>query len=102
MDQDRNHPQPELRAPAAPRPRDRNDEIPGVPKPDELMRWVAAAFLAGAALLGLLVLASILAFALDPPVWIQVVLGVVMACGAVFFAWLVQSALRKDETQRRR
>ncbi len=102
MDQERNHPQPELRR--APETRRRRDEVevPGVPQPDELMRWVTAAFLAAAALVGLVVLAAILTFALQPPGWLQVVLGVVMAAGAAFFAWLVASALGKDDTPRRR
>lgn len=103
MDHDRNHSQPELGG-ASPSPgrRERRDDVPGVPKPDELVRWVTAAFLAGAALLGLVVLAAVLTFALQPPGWIQIVVGVVMAAGAVFFAWLIASALRKDEAQRRR
>jgi uncharacterized membrane protein len=103
MDQDRNQSQPEFTRAAASSPRrDRSDEIPGVPKPDELMRWVTAAFLAGAALLGLVVLAAVLTFALDPPDWLQIVVGVVMAAGAVFFAWLIASALRKDDSPRSR
>lgn len=102
MDQDRNRPQPDLGRSPAPRRRDGRDEIPGVPKPDEVVRWVTAAFLAAAALLGLVVLAAILTFALQPPGWLQIVIGVVMAGGAAFFAWLIASALRKDDPQGRR
>ena len=102
MDQDRNRPQPDMgRAPAS-RRRDGREEIPGVPRPDEVVRWATAAFLAAAALLGLVVLAAVLTFALEPPAWIQVVIGVVMAAGAAFFAWLIASALRKDDPQGRR
>ena len=99
MDQDRNHhAQPgELR-----RPQGVDRSAPGAPQADEVMRWVTAAFVAAAALLGLVVLVAILAFALQPPGWVQMLLGVAMAGGAVFFAWLVASALRKDDTPRQR
>jgi hypothetical protein len=59
----------------------------------DIRRWVAAFLIAGAALLGVLILAAILAFALNPPTWLQVVLGLVLVAGAVGLAWLVFSAL---------
>jgi hypothetical protein len=67
------------------------------PESGDVMRWVAAGIVATAALLGLVVLVAIIAYALQPPGWLQMVLGVVMAAGAAMFAWLLASALRKDD-----
>ena len=99
MEHDRNqsHPGDLTRAQEA-RERSPQAPIPGTPEPDEVMRWVTAAFVAAAALLGLVVLVAIIAFALQPPGWVQMLLGIAMAGGAVFFAWLVASALRKDDS----
>lgn len=74
------------------------------PESDDVVRWVAAGIVAAAALLGLVVLVTIVVYALQPPGWLQTILGLAMAAGAVFFAWLLASALRKDdaETTRRR
>ena len=101
MDQDRNHPA------SADVRRARGTEsgraqVPGTPQADEVIRWVTAGFLAAAALLGLVVLVAILTFALQPPGWLQMVLGVLMVAGAVVFAWLVASALRKDDDNLKR
>lgn len=86
---------------------DRNDpggnpprRLPDAPEPDDVMRWVAAGIVAAAALLGLLVLVAMIFYALQPPGWLQIVLGVAMVGGTVFFAWLLASALRKDDADR--
>lgn len=98
MEHDRNHAQPnELSRASA-----RETRVPGAPEPDEVMRWITAGVVAAAALLGLVVLVAIASLALQPPGWVQVILGVLMAAGAVVFAWLVASALRKDDTTTRR
>lgn len=68
------------------------------PESGDFMRWLAAGVVATAALLGLVVLVAIIAYALQPPGWLQMVLGVLMAAGAAVFAWLLASALRKDDT----
>lgn len=68
-----------------------------VPESGDFVRWIAAGIVATAALLGLVVLVAIIAYALQPPGWLQMVLGVVMAAGAAVFAWLLASALRKDD-----
>ncbi len=70
----------------------------GAPEPDDVVRWVAAGVVAAAALLGLLVLVAIVAYALQPPGWLQMVLGIAMAAGAAVFAWLLAAALRKDQS----
>ena len=70
---------------------------PGVPESEDVVRWVAAGIVAASALLGLVVLVAMIAYVLEPPVWLQTVLGLALAAGAVFFAWLLASALRKDD-----
>lgn len=96
MEQDRNDPQ---RIP----PRRLREPAPsGAPESDDVMRWVAAGIVAAAALLGLVVLVAMIAYALQPPGWVQTVLGIVMAAGAVFFAWLLATALRKDDAENAR
>ena len=70
---------------------------PGVPESEDVVRWVAAGIVAASALLGLVVLVAMLAYVLEPPAWVQTVLGLALAAGAVFFAWLLASALRKDD-----
>jgi uncharacterized membrane protein len=91
MQQDRNEPQ-------RVRPRRISDAAP-TPESDDVIRWVAAGVVAAAALLGLVVLVAMIAYALQPPGWLQMVLGVGMAAGACFFAWLLASALRKDDAE---
>ncbi len=96
MEQDRNEPQRIS-------PRRLDDRTPsGAPESDDVVRWVAAGVVAAAALLGLVVLVGMIAYALQPPGWVQMVVGVVMAAGAAFFAWLLASALRRDDVERGR
>lgn len=94
MEQDRNEPQGSA-------PRRLRDAAPApAPETDDVMRWVAAGIVAAAALLGLVVLVAMVFYALQPPGWLQTVLGVVMVAGTVFFAWLLAAALRRDEAER--
>lgn len=93
MEENRNEPQ---RGAARPAPeRARTD----VPASGDVVRWVTAGAVAAAALLGLVVLVSLIVYVLEPPGWLQTVLGVGMAAGAVFFAWLLASALRKSDAE---
>lgn len=62
----------------------------------ELVRWLLAAVVAGAALVGGVILLSLIALVLQPPAAVQTVLGVAVALATASFAWLVASALRKD------
>ena len=89
MERNRNDPKGEVRAYGGHRP--------GAPEPSAVVRWVAAGFVAAAALLGLVVLVLLISVALQPPRWVQMVLGVAMAIGTAVFAWLVASALRDDD-----
>jgi hypothetical protein len=92
MEQDRNDPGRSAQRPL-------HDAAP-VPETDDVMRWVAAGIVAAAALLGLVVLVAMIFYALQPPGWLQITLGVVMVGGTVFFAWLLASAFRKDDADR--
>jgi hypothetical protein len=91
MEQDRNEPK-------RIEPRGVGERGPlDAPESGDVVRWIAAGIVATAALLGLVVLVVLVAYALQPPGWLQMVLGVVMAAGAAVFAWLLASALRKDD-----
>jgi threonine/homoserine/homoserine lactone efflux protein len=58
------------------------------------VRWGVGCLVAGAALVGVVILVLLVAIALSPPTWVQVVLGVLLAAGGAALAWLVASALR--------
>jgi uncharacterized membrane protein YqjE len=74
------------------------------PKDDGLKSWGVAVLVASAALIGLVILVLVVAFALQPPAWAQILVGVLIVVGAVSFAWLLQAALRssRDDESRRR
>ena len=59
---------------------------------DLAVRWGMGCLVGGVALIGILLLSVLLAFYLQPPAWVQVVLGVVLTAGAVVLAWLVATA----------
>jgi hypothetical protein len=44
-------------------------------------------------MVGVLALVILVALVLQPPAWVQVVMGVGMAAGAVMLAWVVAAAL---------
>ncbi len=60
--------------------------------PPEL-RWTVGCLVGSLAMVGSLILVALIAIALSPPTWIQVVLGVALACGGAVLAWLVAEAL---------
>ena len=45
-----------------------------------------------AATIGIVILVFLIALALQPPAWVQIVVGVGLALGATVFTWLVASA----------
>ena len=65
-------------------------------KHDPLVGWGLAVLVASAALIGLVILVLVVAFALQPPVWAQILVGVLIVVGAVSFAWLLQAAMRSS------
>lgn len=62
------------------------------PLPAEL-RWTVGCLVATLATVGVLILVALVALALEPPTWVQVLLGVGLAVGGAVFAWLIASAL---------
>ena len=56
-------------------------------------RWGIGCLVAAAALIGSLVLVFVIAFLLDPPEWVQVLLGIGLVLEGALLAWLVASAL---------
>jgi hypothetical protein len=65
------------------------------------LRWTLGCLVGAAALTGSLILALLVALALQPPTWIQVVVGVGLAAGGAVLAWLVASALGQSRSRRR-
>jgi hypothetical protein len=57
------------------------------------VRWTLGCLVGAAALVGTLILALLVALALQPPAWVQVVVGVMLALGGAVLAWLVANAL---------
>lgn len=70
----------------------RQQEREQAPLPPEL-RWTVGCLVASMATVGILILVFLVAIALSPPTWVQVVLGVGLAVGGAIFAWLIASAL---------
>jgi hypothetical protein len=77
-----------------------------MPKKDESLspevRWGLGCLVAFAAIVGSLVLVFLISFALEPPAWLQVAIGVGLVSGGAVLAWLVATALggRADKTKR--
>jgi hypothetical protein len=61
------------------------------------VRWTVGCLVAGAATTGALILLLLAAYALQPPVWLQIALGVGLALGGALFAGLVASALKQRD-----
>ena len=70
--------------------KDRRPEADSLP-PE--VRWGVGILVSTAAVVGILILVFLVAIALTPPTWLQVVLGVGLAVGGALFAWLIASAL---------
>lgn len=75
-----------------------NDRTTG-PNSREVVSWAVAAFLAGAALIGVLALVVVVIFAIgdEVPGWITLLLGGGLALGAAIFAWILAKALRSKQ-----
>ena len=57
------------------------------------MRYTFGCLVGAAAMIGTLILVALVAIALQPPTWVQVLLGVGLAIGGGALTWLVVSAL---------
>ena len=66
----------------------------------DVVRWGVGCAVGAAALTGIAILVFLVSLALQPPTWVQVVLGVVLAVGAAVFAWLIVAAWRRSDRER--
>lgn len=64
----------------------------------EVIRWAAGCAVAIATMIGVGILVFLVALALQPPVWLQIALGALLAVGAAIFGWLVATAWRRPGT----
>ena len=60
------------------------------------VRWGLGCFLGAIAMTGSVILVGIIVFALNPPGWVQVVLGIGLILIGAAIAWLVATALAKS------
>ena len=75
---------------------DENDHVRrvgGEPVLSPEVRWTVGCLVGALATVGILILVALVAIALSPPTWVQVVLGAGLAGGGAVFAWLIASAL---------
>jgi hypothetical protein len=63
------------------------------------VRWGLGCLLAAIAMMGTLILVLLVVLALQPPAWVQVVLGVALTIGGAALAWLIASALGQSRKQ---
>ena len=63
------------------------------------MRYTFGCLVGAAAMIGTLILVALIAMALQPPTWVQVLLGVGLAVGGGALTWLVISALGQSRTR---
>ena len=57
------------------------------------VRWTVGCLVATLSTIGVLILVALVAIALEPPTWVQVLLGAGLAVGGAVFAWLIATAL---------
>ena len=76
-----------------PESRSRGTEDP-LARPE--VRWGLGCFLGAIAMLGSLILVGILVFALKPPGWVQVALGIGLILIGTTIAWLIATALGRS------
>jgi membrane protein implicated in regulation of membrane protease activity len=74
---------------------------PEPPANPDVVGWGVGCLVASAATLGVVILVFIVAVALQPPVWVQITVGVVLAIGATVLAWLVASAVGQAKSDRK-
>lgn len=63
-------------------------------------RWTVGCLIGAASIVGSLMLVLLVALALQPPEWVQVAAGVLLAGGGALLAWVVATAL--DRSRKRR
>jgi protein-S-isoprenylcysteine O-methyltransferase Ste14 len=65
------------------------------------IQWGVGCLVGAVALVGVVLLSALIAFYLQPPAWIQVALGVILALGGALLAWLVATAWGRSSPERR-
>ena len=65
-------------------------------------RWVIGIVVGLTAMVGLMILVFMVSFALEPPPWLQVVMGILLVGVACLLTWLVASALDQRDRARAR
>ena len=62
------------------------------------VQWGFGCLMGLTAVTGLLILLLLVAYVLQPPTWLQILLGVGLTVGGAIFAWLVASALGQSRS----
>lgn len=75
----------------------REEKAPVEPDLRTSLQWGLGCLVGGAALGGTVILVFLVAIAVQPPVWVQIVIGLVLVAGSIVLAWLYTSALRRSE-----
>jgi heme A synthase len=63
------------------------------------IRWLIGVVVGLTAMVGLMILVVLVSLALEPPAWLQILIGVVLVALACLLAWLVASALGRDKAR---
>lgn len=61
------------------------------------VRWGVGCLTALTAVVGLMILVFLVAIALEPPDWLQVLMGIGLVAGGAALAWLVATALGRGK-----
>ena len=69
---------------------------------DLAVQWGVGCLVGAVALIGVVLLSALLAFALQPPTWVQIVVGVALALGGAVLTWLVATAWGRGRAERER
>jgi phosphate/sulfate permease len=63
------------------------------------LRWGVGCLVGSAALTGMLILVLLVAATLQPPAWVQVIVGLALVAGGGLLTWLVVSALGQSRAR---
>ena len=66
-------------------------------KGTDVVRWGVGCALGVVALVGIATLVFLVSLVVQPPTWVQVVLGVILTVGAAIFTWLIVAAWQRTE-----
>ncbi|MFN2593830.1 MAG: hypothetical protein ABR579_02945 [Actinomycetota bacterium] len=65
-------------------------------------RWAISIAVGVLSLVGMLILVVLVSLALEPPTWVQILLGIGLVAGSLFMTFLVSTALSRDERTEQR